>query len=96
MSVIRNGRKAKITMKKKILLASVIATCCLGAFLMSCSKDEDNSSKKKSCTCTESDGEGYSASREIDPASFGATSCADLELKLRVAAPDQDFSYSCR
>lgn len=78
---------------KKYLIVSVISVLSLGSFIVSCSKDDDD---KKKCTCTESDGYKYSATREIDPASFNATSCADLELKLRMTENSGEFEYSCR
>lgn len=57
----------------------------------SCSKDED-----KTCTCTVSDlYSGYSDSQQLDPASFGATNCSDLAVKLRMANDDEDLEYNC-
>jgi hypothetical protein len=87
----RNGRKISFEMKKKYILVCLVVLCGLTMFIASCSKDEES----KSCTCTESDGEGYSASKVIDPASFGASNCSDLALKIRIAEGSGDFSYSC-
>lgn len=53
-----------------------IIICIISVFaIASCSK---------SCNCTEYDYyDRYSASRDIDPASYGARNCSDLELKLQ-------------
>jgi hypothetical protein len=88
----RNGRKAKFSMKTKFILVCLVILCGFAAFLISCSKDDEGS---QSCTCMESDGAGYSASRVVTPSSFGAANCQDLELKLSVASSG-DFDYSCR
>lgn len=83
-------------MKKKFFLVGAIAVMGLGAFLVSCDKEEDGAQSIK-CTCTETDYSGYSATRELDPASYGATNCSDLEIKLRMqAGSNSDFDYSCR
>jgi hypothetical protein len=66
-------------MKKKIVLVGVIAAMGLGAFFVSCEKEEES----KSCSCSEN---GSSARRTIDPSSYGVSNCSDLELKLKVAA----------
>lgn len=75
---------------KKIFSTALLAVALLGGVaLTSCSKD-------KSCTCTETDlWDGSKTSRELDPESFGAKNCSDLEVKLR-AAQDDDFDYSCK
>lgn len=76
-------------MKKKFFLVGAVALTGISIFLISCSKEM--------CSCTETDYEGYSATRELDPASYGATNCSDLEIKLRMqAGNDSDFSYTCR
>lgn len=59
----------------------------LSMFLVSCDEDEDS----KSCTCTE---EGYSGSRTIDPASYSAKNCSDLELKLAEASVQAGYGRS--
>jgi hypothetical protein len=74
---------------KKILLVSAIAVFGLGAFLGSCSSDDD-----KACSCTESDGYGYNATRNVTPSSYGASNCADLELKLKKET-NGEYYYSC-
>jgi hypothetical protein len=85
--------KLKLVMKKKFLIVGLVSVCCLGAFLVSCDKDEPS----QKCTCTEQDGAGYSESQELDPASYGATNCSDLAVKLKMAAGvDSDYYYSCR
>lgn len=76
-------------MKKRLIFVSLAALVTLGAFLSSCDKDES-----ASCTCTETDYMGYSATQTLDPASFGATNCSDLTIKLRMQA-DGEFDYSC-
>ena len=76
---------------KKYLLVGVISILSLGAFLASCSKDDDDN--KKMCTCTESDGDGYSATKSVDPATFSVSSCAELQSKLNDFV--DDFYYSC-
>ena len=75
---------------KKIIFTGVAAIFELGVFF-ACGKDEES----KKCTCTES-GDGYSATRELDPASYGATNCSDLEIKLRMQSGDSDYDYSCK
>lgn len=77
-------------MKKRIFLACAVTMACLTMFLISCNKEGDT------CTCTETDYEGYSATRELDPASYGATNCSDLEIKLRMQAGSySEFDYTC-
>lgn len=80
-------------MKKRLFLALSICTCAFGAFLVSCDKDDDDSSV---CTCvgceTYSD-KSYTGT--VDPASFGATNCSDLAVKLNMNS-DGDFYYECR
>ena len=79
-------------MKKKFFLVGVIVTMGFGAFLVSCSKDDDGGSK--TCSCQESDYSGYNATRNVSPSSYGAANCADLELKLRQQAGGE-YNYSC-
>ena len=70
------------------MMIAVSTTCILTT--TSCSDDDDIT-----CTCTES-GYGYSESRKLDPKSYGATNCSDLEIKLRMSAGyDSDFDYNC-
>jgi len=76
-------------MKKRLIFISLTGLCTLCAFLASCDKDEPSA-----CSCTETDYMGYSATQTLDPASFGATNCSDLEIKLRMQA-DGEFDYSC-
>lgn len=79
-------------MKKKILFIAVVAVSVLVAFLTSCSKEEN-----KMCTCSEESTDyydDYSATQELDPASFGATNCSDLAVKLNMNSSD-DFYYDC-
>ncbi len=76
-------------MKRKIMLIGIITTMGLSAFLVSCSKDESNT-----CSCQESDFSGYNATRNVSPSSYGASNCADLELKLRQQSGGE-FMYSC-
>ncbi|MDR1592175.1 MAG: hypothetical protein LBS16_04745 [Prevotellaceae bacterium] len=77
-------------MKTKFILVSLTAIIGLVVFLVSCSKDDE----MKSCNCTEHDGYGYSATRVVAPASFGASNCSDLELKLKTASGGE-FYYTC-
>lgn len=77
-------------MKKRLIFITILSLGTLSASLVSCDKDDDS----KSCTCTETDYSGYSATQTLDPASFGATNCSDLAIKLRMQA-DDDFDYSC-
>lgn len=75
-------------MKKYILILG-LSLFSFSSFLISCSDDNDM------CTCTESDYESnYTATKELDPSSFGATNCSDLAIKLRVAT-GEDFDYNC-
>jgi hypothetical protein len=75
-------------MKKK-MIAGVIAALVLTSFLTSC--EEDSSSSSTTCNCTSSHG----LSRTIDPASFGAKNCADLEIVMEAQASD-GITYSCK
>ena len=76
-------------MKKQIFAVIAITVCTVCMFAVtSCKKDE-----AQSCTCTESD-YGYSNTRQLDPASYGATNCSDLEVKLRMAS-NGEFDYNC-
>ncbi len=81
---------------KKYIFISAVALFAFSSFLVSCSEDEDpSSSTSKMCTCTETDYDGYyEESQKLDPASFGATNCSDLAVKLRMAS-DGDFWYDC-
>lgn len=74
-------------MKKRILTVGVIAALALVSFLASCKKEE-------SCMCNETDYEGYNATRKIDPSSFGASNCADLQIKLKIQAGGE-YDYNC-
>jgi hypothetical protein len=89
----RKSRNFKIfiAMKKRIISLGIIAAFGFGTFLASCGKEEDNNT---SCSCTESDYEGYSATRNVTPSSYGAASCADLELKLKKEGGGE-YMYSC-
>jgi hypothetical protein len=78
-----------LSMKKKLLLVGVIAAMGFGAFVASCDEDDEEAAKK-SCNCTSSHG----LSRIIDPASFGAKNCADLEIVMEAQASD-NITYSC-
>lgn len=86
-------------MKKHFFAVMMIAISAAGLFAVSsCSKDDDDDNNKgnSSCTCTEENDSGYKASRKLDPKSYGATNCSDLEVKLRMQAGyDSDFYYSC-
>lgn len=73
-------------MKKKAFLIVAMAIIGFGVFVMSCTKT--------TCTCTETDYAGYTATRELDPASFGATNCSDLTVKLRMES-NGEFDYYC-
>jgi len=77
-------------MKKKFYSLCVVALSVFAICLTACKDDEPSF-----CTCTETDYEGYTASKTLDPASFGATNCSDLEVKLRMQA-DGEFDYACR
>lgn len=70
-------------MKKRFMfsLGLVLVTSCLS--LSACSDDDDDP-KKTTCTCTERDPDdpSYSETREIDPATFGESNCADLADKF--------------
>lgn len=75
------------------MMAMMIAVSTICVFTMSsCSDDDDDN---KTCTCTET-GAGYSASRQLDPKSYGVTNCSDLEVKLRIAAASvNEYNYNC-
>jgi hypothetical protein len=78
---------------KKLILVAAIAVLALGAFLVSCDKDKDTS-----CNCIEIDEEGDRVgSKSLNPASYGAANCSDLETKLRTAAlgGGYDSVFSC-
>lgn len=77
-------------MKKRLIFIALLFFGTLSASLVSCDKDDES----KSCTCTETDYQGYSATQTLDPASFGATNCSDLTIKLRMQS-DGEFDYSC-
>lgn len=80
-------------MKKTFLILAVLAVSATAA-LTSCSEDEEI--KKTMCTCIEEDDYGYKEQSKLDPASFGATNCSDLAIKLRMAGGyDSEFYYSC-
>ena len=83
-----------LIMKKAFLILAVLAISTTTA-LTSCSEDEEI--KKTMCTCTEEDDYGYYKEQmQLDPASFGATNCSDLAVKLRMSAGyDSEFYYSC-
>lgn len=73
------------------MLVGLIATFGLTVFIASC---KDHSNDSSSCLC--SNGE---MSRTIDPSSYGASNCSDLELKLETAAAQtsgEDMEYSCK
>lgn len=76
-------------MKKfSFIIAAMMVSMSTICVFTSCSEDDD-------CTCKEV-GQGYSSTRTLDPKSYGATNCSDLEIKLRMAAGyDSDFDYYC-
>lgn len=65
-------------MKKVIILT--VALVCLSLF--------SQCTKNTSCRCREYDASDhyYFGSKTMDPESFGATNCSDLETKLRIQA----------
>ncbi len=67
----------------KFLLVGIIALLGGAIFLVSCDKES-------SCVCNSSHG----LTRTIDPSSFGAANCADLEIVLESQASD-GLTYSC-
>ena len=71
---------------KKLKLFLVGAVALIGAvvFLSSCSKEDE------SCVCRSSHG----LTRTINPSSFGATNCSDLEIVIEAQASD-GITYSC-
>lgn len=88
----KRTRNISILMKKRLFLATLISICALGAFLVSCDKDDDDSA---SCTCVEYETDSNkSYTQALDPASFGATNCSDLAVKLNMNS-DGDFYYEC-
>lgn len=81
-------------MKKRILLLSVLMALGVATFLSSCKKeDSDSGGKEITCTCTESDGYGYSATETVKPADYGIGSCAALEDYFIMNS--EGFYYSC-
>ena len=62
--------------------ALIISAALLNLFLFS------QCSKSSSCRCEEYDATDgyYYGSKVMDPASWGATNCSDLEVKLRTQA----------
>lgn len=69
-------------------------TLGVATFLSSCKK-ESKESKEITCTCTESDGYGYSATQTVKPADYGIGSCAALEDYF-IMMNGEEFYYSCR
>ena len=65
------------------------------AFLSSCKKDKETT-KETTCTCTESDDYGYSATGTYKPADYGMGSCAALEDYFIMNMGSEGFYYSCR
>lgn len=72
--------------KVKFLLVGTIAIFGMAAFLVSCDKGDSDST----CVCRSSHG----LTRTIDPASFGASNCSDLEIVMEAQASD-GITYSC-
>jgi len=75
-------------MKKKVFSLFAVALSAFAICLTACEDEES------SCTCTETDYEGYNATKELNPESFGAKNCSDLAVKLKMQA-DGEFDYSC-
>lgn len=83
----------KKEMKKLLVMLSLVTLVCIA--FSSC---DDGGDSSKSCTCTEYDETGSSyGSKTIDPASWGATNCSDLEVKLRKDALQSGYNstFSC-
>lgn len=76
-------------MKKVIILAAALFSLML---LSQCNKSS-------SCKCDEYDATDnyYYGSRVVDPASWGAANCSDLELKLRAQALQSGYDerFNC-
>jgi len=65
-------------MKKKFFLVGIIATMSLGAFLVSCSKDDDKKDNFKGCTCTQVDYDGWRGTFPVSASEakeYGLTDC---------------------
>lgn len=71
-------------------------TLGVATFLSSCKKESKEITKEITCTCTESDGEGYSATDTFKPADYGLGSCAALEDHFTMNMGSEGFYYSCR
>ncbi len=66
-------------MRKRILLVSIIATMGLGAFLVSCSDDDDNS-KYPTCKCELDWGDGDTETFTVNLSDEDDMDEADLEV----------------
>lgn len=75
-------------MRKFILPLCAIALSTCAICMTACGDDES------SCECIETDYDGYSATRTLDPKSYGATNCSDLEVKLKMASYGE-YDYNC-
>ena len=68
-------------------------------FVTSCSEDdEEGAGASKTCVCVEydSDNDRQVGSSMLDPASWGATNCPDLGIKLSMQNYDKGLYYECR
>ena len=78
---------------KKTFLTFAVLLAVTAMFVTSCSEDDEESKK---CVCTEYEYSGKGESETLDPASWGATNCKDLAIKLNMQMYDSDFYYECR
>ncbi|MBR3907210.1 MAG: hypothetical protein IKJ61_03820 [Bacteroidaceae bacterium] len=80
---------------KKTFLTFAVLLAATAMFVTSCSKDDEEEASK-TCVCTEYEYSGKGESETLDPASWGATNCKDLAIKLNMQMYDSEFYYECR
>ncbi|MBQ2808074.1 MAG: hypothetical protein IJF06_03105 [Bacteroidaceae bacterium] len=81
---------------KKTFLTFAVLLAATAMFVTSCSEDDEEEATSKKCVCTEYEYSGKGESETLDPASWGATNCKDLAIKLNMQMYDSDFYYECR
>ena len=87
MRLLENKTQNFCTMKKVLILAVAIFSLMLFS----------QCSKSSSCKCEEYDATGYYyGSKVMDPESWGAKNCSDLEVKLRTQALQSGYDETFR
>ena len=82
---------------KKTFLTFAVLLAATAMFVTSCSED-DEADAPKTCVCAEYDldNDKQVGSSMLDPASWGATNCPDLGIKLSMQNYDKGFYYECK